>query len=766
MPGLYTFGPGAQGPGTASDIQVLESDLERLKKLAESMQEYAPLGSDDALEAGFDPSNPTKVDQLAKRIESLAKQRREVEKDVDQAHAAFVQLQEARTMAAGQLPDDEADRRQACVKVVRLLVNSPTKFHTLLRGLGVELTEEIKDALDNSLRGGFSDSQADQWLHGTEEDQRRMRITTQELETKVQSLEEDIRTERHTVERLYSERQDARDSAKEYMHALNKAERESTRLRQDRDRLRREARANEDTMEADMLSMRELRDERLKLTQQISDLAQEKSDASARADEAQGKLHEQAAELSLLRTDVATFRLNQPRVQNHEATIQALRLAVANATEDAVGSGQRLATLREYNLDFRAENRSLSRENERLERELAQALQRVGSLERDNLKLSHQKRDLEQQVSAACDLTAVLTNHTAELTDRTAMLTDRTVELRGEKEELEQQTSSSRDTSNAEKARILQDLESAAARADEAERSRDELQEALGEQRRTLANQVGEITRLTESSQERENSFSRQSEAQVQQAATLLRFLSIDTESDIWQSLAKRTLQDLTWLAVQTTWHPWKIVSSWSTNEALDVQVDGCSAHAAGLDVLAILRSGSADVKNLLSRLQVLQKGLIDSPSVISSMAEMLLESFAEGVQDTRLHLMHRLAMWQVALKMFPISHVQATLGEALDKVDTRIVYLATVMRSWDSDDPTEFDSTLCVTYPEMALLGFCRNPPGVMAFSRRLREICWVDIDRIHQNLDEMEVTPLTGTAIYLPLDNEERLAWALTHA
>lgn len=56
---------------------------------------------------------------------------------------------------------------------------------------------------------------------------------------------------------------------------------------------------------------------------------------------------------------------------------------------------------------------------------------------------------------------------------------------------------------------------------------------------------------------------------------------------------------------------------------------------------------------------------------------------------------MHHLGMWQVALKMFPISHVQAALGEALDKVDTRIVHLAGVMLVWDSGDSTEFDSTI-----------------------------------------------------------------------
>lgn len=144
----------------------------------------------------------------------------------------------------------------------------------------------------------------------------------------------------------------------------------------------------------------------------------------------------------------------------------------------------------------------------------------------------------------------------------------------------------------------------------------------------------------------------------------------------------------------------------------------------------------------------------------------MLLAAFSEAVQDTRLHLMHRLVMWQVALEMFPIAEVQETLGKALDIVDGRISLLAGVIRSWDSGDSIEFSSGICVAYPDMALLGFNRNPPGVMAFSRTRRELWWIDNAQIHKNLDEMELVPLSGTTIHLPLDNEEKLIWALTHA
>ena len=139
--------------------------------------------------------------------------------------------------------------------------------------------------------------------------------------------------------------------------------------------------------------------------------------------------------------------------------------------------------------------------------------------------------------------------------------------------------------------------------------------------------------------------------------------------------------------------------------------MDDRSVHAAALDVLAILRSRSAGVMNLLSRLQVLQNGLIDSPSVVSSLAEMLLGAFVEAVQDTRLHLMHRMVMRQVALEMFPVAQVQETLGKAMDMFDARIARLAGVIRGWDcrlpiTADPLVFffsvESCLCTRKTSM----------------------------------------------------------------
>ncbi|KAJ4163101.1 hypothetical protein NW754_014524 [Fusarium falciforme] len=429
MPGLYTFTPGAQGPGTASDIEILESDLKRMKRLADSMQRYAPLGSDDALKAGYDPSDPTKVDELTKRVQSLSKQAREIEQGVDLAQTAFEQLQESREAVDRQLPDDEAERRQASVKVVRLLVNSPTKFHTLLRALGVEVTDEIKDALDNALRRGFSDSQADQWLHGTQDDQRRMRTAVQDLQDQVQRLEEDLIVKRDTVNRLYDERDDARKMGREQRDARKTAERETHRVRQGRDRLREEVMAAERATRADKLSIDQLQQEKDRIAQQIQQLAQEKSDAIARANEANAELQSHKDELSALRKELSAFKYRQPTVEEADATIKALRDQAAKDREEGAASKQLAQIAEGHSKKLVTENMGLSGQNEKLQRDLAKALQNVTSLEGDRDVLSQQNGALQQQLSTARELTA---------------------ELRGDKAALEQEISTLRESSGSE----------------------------------------------------------------------------------------------------------------------------------------------------------------------------------------------------------------------------------------------------------------------------------------------------------------------------
>lgn len=589
MPGLYTFAPGARGPGTASDIEMLESDLKRMKILADSMQKYCPLGSDDALKAGYDPSDPTKVDKLTKRVGSLAKQAQEIENGVELARTAFEQLQESREEVDRQLPDDEAKRRQASVKVVRLLVSSPTNFHTLLRALGVEVTDDIKEALQSALRRGFSDSQADQWLYGTQEDQRRLRTTVQDLQEQVQSLEEDLTVKRDTVNRLYGERNGAQETARVEKDARKTAERDVQRVRQGRDRLRQEALAAEQATREDKRSIEQLKQERDGLAQQIQQLAQEKSDAVARVNVANDELQRRKDEarslkdeLSALRKELSVFQYRQPMVEEADATIKALRDQAAKDREEGAASKQ-LAQLAEgHSKKLVNDNLGLASRNEELQRDLAKALQDVTSLKGDREVLSQQNRTLQQELSTAHELTA---------------------KLDGDKAALEQEISALRESFSSEKRKILEDLGKAISQADQAERSCSQLQKEVDRQRQTLSDQIGEITGLRATSQEREEQLSRQSEAQVQQAATLLRHLSIGTESDIWQGLAQRTLHDVTWLSTQATWHPWRVAPSWSTDEALEIKSDDRSVHAAALDVLAIVRSRSGGVKNLLSRL-------------------------------------------------------------------------------------------------------------------------------------------------------------------
>ena len=264
--------------------------------------------------------------------------------------------------------------------------------------------------------------------------------------------------------------------------------------------------AAERATRADKLSIDQLQQEKDRMAQQVQQLAQEKSDAIARGNEANAELRSHKDELSALRKELSAFQYRQPTVEEADATIKALRDEGAKDREEGAAFKQLAQIAEGHSKKLAAENLGLSGQNEKLQRDLAQALQNVASLEGDRDVLSRQNGALQQQLSAARELTA---------------------ELRGDKAALEQEITKLRESSVSEQRKTLEDLETAAARAGQAERSCNQLQEEVDRQRQTLSDQVSEIRTPTKTSQEREVQLSRQSEAQVQQAATLLRHLSI-----------------------------------------------------------------------------------------------------------------------------------------------------------------------------------------------------------------------------------------------
>ncbi|EWY87434.1 hypothetical protein FOYG_11634 [Fusarium oxysporum NRRL 32931] len=207
-------------------------------------------------------------------------------------------------------------------------------------------------------------------------------------------------------------------------------------------------------------------------------------------------------------------------------------------------------------------------------------------------------------------------------------------------------------------------------------------------------------------------------EKQVNNAALVPRSVSFDTESSFWRTIAVKALSGSANSCV-THWHPWRNFSSWSPDEALAIYDDDRSLEAVTLDAVAILRAGG-DATQLLTMLQGFQ-------------------------DDERLHLMHRLSMYQVANLLASSAEAMLPLSQAMDAVTV--------------DSPALLDS---IDYGGVSLVGFNCDPAGVLHL--RDREIRWVDRSRIQSNAGEIVI--LTGDeSLLFPVDNAERVLWSLNH-
>jgi hypothetical protein len=69
------------------------------------------------------------------------------------------------------------------------------------------------------------------------------------------------------------------------------------------------------------------------------------------------------------------------------------------------------------------------------------------------------------------------------------------------------------------------------------------------------------------------------------------------------------------------------------------------------------------------------------------------------------------------------------------------------------------------ISYPAVALVGFERDPRGVIAVSLSDNGICWVDSTHIRTEFTLLKVASGKGDSIELPLDTAERVNWAMTH-
>ncbi|EEU41165.1 uncharacterized protein NECHADRAFT_83309 [Fusarium vanettenii 77-13-4] len=684
----------------------VESALQRFKELR------TKVGSDKAIEAGYDSRSLREVTEMTKNLQQIQADHSTVMNDIHKKQAALRQLKRAEN--AGSVSDDHEARRRAAAEVIRSLIEEPSQMYRLLEAVDLNPDNGIRLSIARALAAvrGCSISEIVAWLGEPE-------LETAKLKDQAKELNQQLTKYRDQVEVLVKER-DSINAAAEQARAdattaartvaestaaqeIAQANNTAQRARQDLLKVREDLMSKEDAMgrlrtdySDELLRLRrtqgeEVRDLRQSHDQELGALRR------GRDEEAQRLRQAHAEEVQRLQSELLTARQEAQRLrQTHAEELSGLQ----SEHNEAYQSG-----LSEAYQGYAEQLQSLSGELEVTVRALQEERSISGQL---------QDRALDAE------------EHVSDILEQNSRLQGRVTDLATHLQAMDEQIA-------------LEDSHNQAN-----EREKDDLYESIG----SLFQQGRDLQQTLD--------------AQVQHASTLLKQLSIGTESDIWRTVARRALADPTQAQPDLSRpQPWKVLSSWATNDSMVIQSDDRSLQAQALDILAILKSRSMDTTSLLSRLSSMLSQLAHGSPIFVSIAEMLLDTFATVGSDSRLHLMHHVMIHQVAELLVGNDRHRA---RALDAVDSKARQLISSLEGWDSGSASAFDED-CVEHAGLAIMGFHRDPQGVLVLGLNDRHIWWVDGSRIERRFLSLALRPLVGEPILLPLDSEPRIKWAITH-
>ncbi|KAL5613144.1 hypothetical protein FOVSG1_002207 [Fusarium oxysporum f. sp. vasinfectum] len=628
--------------GAERHIDTVLKDVDTMEELINKISLESEPGSDDALDAGFDPDKPDEISSWAMECQAMAARLEGYDKRIDAKLQALKDYEDTVPGTREDVPGDESQSlHRAAVQVLKFLLNTPTKFQTFLQGLGIPMTEEVKEALQRACTS-VTDSQATEILQGGTWSAKILDLEIQlsAKEVVIQEVSGNVEIQKDLVQRVKGERDKLQERLNKKRKALSDLEKQANLVR----------------------------GETRKYSTKVLGLQKELGEANERISLLEGEVEE----------------LKQKATADEKQHAEEIRVLQNQAVE-----------LAQEKAEAKIEANDLK---SKLERVRMEAKSRLGESEKAT-------REAVENGS----------------------------ELRGSLSECRRDLGEAREENRCLKQKLCR-------------------LEGIEKQARDLR---GRIETQSGAIAERDATI----EKQVNNAALVLKSVSFDTESRFWKTIAVKALSGSPNSCV-THWQPWKISSSWSPNEALVIYDDDRSLEAITLDAVAILRAGG-DATQLLTMLQGFQDGIIGLPT-LSPIAQLLLRSFIDAVADERLHLMHRISMYQVANLLASSAEAMLPLSQAMDAVDRRVSRLVRVLKARDIDEynsPALLDS---IDYGDVSLVGFNCDPAGVLYL--RDREIRWVDRSRIQSNAGKIVI--LTGDeSLLFPVDNAERVLWSLTH-
>ncbi|KAF5543372.1 hypothetical protein FNAPI_9694 [Fusarium napiforme] len=714
LAGAYNFIPAVR-----KELNKAEAELHKLQAHMVSLREGASPGEDNATEAGYDPADRNVISSLLSKGKDLLKESSTHDEDIRMAKTSMELLQ--RQSVAGALSgDDEAALNRASRRALKLVSGSASNIHSLFYGLGVPLTPEQDNAIRNAL-APLSDSQIEQIMRGNSDDLTALQARFDAQSDELSAAKQKAQDHSSNLQTLVDERNEAIRQFDEKSKIAEEASRGYDRARQDVAALRENLTGRETSLNAANQECSRLQNEVIRLQNEVNRLISEVkardkaiSNGSGDYSKLQERCQQLGREKDQLALDLSTSRKGQSdQIRDLEGQKDAEQRAAseAKAALQAALSERDEANNQVTRLDSRLQ--SQSDEIEKLNRQIA--------TEQDGA--TNAKASLQEA-----------RNGLNQSNDRLQDLRSQLIASRQETTKAKEDCRSKEDT--------------------------------ISEQRQTLDSQGKTITKLEKALDEQKSTVVKRDgiiEAQIDHASVFLRRLLAGIESDCWRTVIEEVLVDSTRNPpVSNSGRLWDLFS-WSPESNLQVHQDRRTSDIIALDVLAMLHAKMADIEGLLTCLKGLQLALVKSPPMISAIAQLLLKAFTDAVGDSRLHLMHKVAMRQIVELLAPTVEGLLPFTRALDGVDPRISCLVEALRAFVPDRIFSLADTM--TYRDLALVGFNQDPQGILAVSLTRFEICWVDMSRVQMEFGRVRLLPNKGGQIDIPLQEQESFEWAATH-
>ncbi|KAF7559583.1 hypothetical protein G7046_g4571 [Stylonectria norvegica] len=245
--------------------------------------------------------------------------------------------------------------------------------------------------------------------------------------------------------------------------------------------------------------------------------------------------------------------------------------------------------------------------------------------------------------------------------------------------------------------------------------------------------------------------------AKVEHATSLIRLLSIATDSDVWVAIIQAIEQDPDLEpGLPVVSHSWKVLPPWSEDDRLCVRPDDHGLHSCAVDVIAMLSVPDSTWTLLLTRLCAIQEALMQQKTeCMKAIIKMLFERISESIGDQRLHTMHRIVMYQIVVLLF--CRWPKEVDNPVPDVERRFKVADSV-----AHELTKAHSGLDrISYPELecVVIGFGTASCVAVIYPQQ-RALRWVDRSRIELTYKDFKLFS-NDESLLFPINSKERKAW-----